>query len=195
MVDTVITPTNDFIKAHVTDELHKQIVSELSTRKEKTKGSRKIKLTSEMLRQFLFFASMGLSLEKSANKCGLGENTRKDYALKSTTFSEVSSLAKDDPDDIAIMGMVEAMRGTKPYYFPLKNEETGAIKYIEMGGKEPNVQIMQWWAIQKNLVGEAKTDDTAPQLGAPRNKEEADLLLMLLNKHNDYVEAKRKSTK
>lgn len=187
--------SNDFVQAHVTDSNYQKIVTEISGRKPGTKGSRKIKLTSEMLRQFLFFVSMGLSLKNAANKSGIGENTRKDYALKSTTFSELSSLAELDPEDAAIIAVVKAIKGTKPGYVKITHPATGQPDYIRVEGKEPNVQVAQWYLEKVKHFGDEDGGPEQPALGAPQNEKEAELLELILNRHYDYVESKKKNKK
>ena len=183
---------NDFIKDHVTDELHKTIVSELSTRKKSTKGSRKIKLTAEMLRQFLFYVSMGENLSTSAELVHMGEKTRRDYQARSDTFSAVSSLAQKNVSLRARMAVAKAIMGTKPGYYPITHPGTGKKTYIEIKATPPDTRAAMWWLEVVDKIGGEEGSD-APTLGAPRNQDEADLMESLLNKHYDYVQQKQKT--
>lgn len=194
-IESLIAEGNEFVEQHVTDTVYKRVVGELSARKKGTKGSRKIKLTSEMLRNFVFYVSMGLSLRSAANKSGIGENTRKDYALKSTTFSELSSQAETDPEDAAIMAVVKAIKGTKPGYVKITHPVTGQPDYIQIKGAEPNVTVAQWYLEKIKFFGSEDGESEAPALGAPQNEKEAELLERLLNKHHDYVQAKKANKK
>lgn len=194
-IESLIEEGSEFIEKHVTDTTYKKIVGELSARKKGTKGSRKIKLTSVMLRNFIFYVSMGLSLRSAANKSGIGETTRKDYQLRSATFSELSSLAELDPTDAAIMAVVKAIKGTKPGYVKITHPVTGQPDYIQVKGAEPNVAVAQWYLEKVKFFGSDEGESEAPALGAPQNEKEAELLERLLNKHHDYVQAKKANKK
>lgn len=193
MVDTPKLTTNQFIKEHVTDELYAQIVKELTTREKGNKTGKKLGLTVDMLRQFLFYVSIGEDLKNAAEYVQMNENTRQDYNKRSATFARVSSLAKNNLTLRSKIAVYKAIEGQLPQYYEITNPETQQKKYIELKEIPPNVAVAQWHLEKVNAYG-TNGDETAPQLGAPRNEEEANLLLMLLNKHNDYVEAKRKST-
>ena len=188
------TDTNQFIKEHVTDALHKKIVSELSTRKKGNVVGRKSSLTTEMLRQFLFYVSIGETLKNSAEYSFMGENNRKDYQQRSKTFSEVSSLAQNNLTLRSKIAVYRAIEGQKAQYVTIKHPITKADHIIELKEIAPNVAVAQWHLEKSNAYG-SEGKEEAPQLGAPRNEAEAELLLMLLNKHTDYVEAKRKQAK
>lgn len=194
MATTPKLRTNQFIEEHVTDALYTKIVRELSTRKKGNVTGRKSSLTTEMLRQFLFYVSIGEDYKNAAEYCLMGENNRKDYQQRSKTFSEVSSLAKNNLTLRSKIAVYRAIEGQLPQYYELINPETGAKHYIELKEIPPNVAVAQWHLEKVNAYGNEGKDEQ-PQLGAPRNEEEANLLLMLLNKHNDYVEAKRKNIK
>lgn len=188
-----IADTNQFVKDHVTDEVFKQVVSELSDRKEKTKGGRKLKLTSEMLHNFLFYVSIGETLKNAAEYSLVGENNRKDYIKKSPTFSELSSLAQGNITLRAKIAVYKAIEGQKAQYVKIKHPITQEEHVIELKEITPNVAVAQWHLEKVNAYGNEE-DDKTPQLGAPRNEAEAELLLRLMNKHSDYVRAKRKPT-
>ena len=191
MADTSKLTTNQFISEHVTDELHKQIISELSTRKKGNVVGRKSSLTTEMLRQFLFYVSIGEDYKNAAEIVHMGENNRKDYAQRSNTFSEVSSLAKSNITLRAKIAVYRAIEGQLPQYYKITNPETKQDKYIELREIPPNVAVAQWHLEKVNAYGNEGKDDQ-PQLGAPQNEREAELLLLIMNKHSDYVESKRK---
>lgn len=194
MTDTAPLLTNQFIDQHVTDSLHEKIIRELTTRKKGNVAGRKSSLTPEILRQFLFYVSIGEDYKNAAEYSLMGEGNRKDYQLRSNTFSEVSSLAKGNITLRSKIAVYRAIEGQLPKFYPIKNPANGETKYIELKEIPPNVAVAQWHLEKVNAYGDANKDD-APQLGAPRNEQEAELLLMLLNKHRDYVEAKSRQPK
>jgi len=181
---------NDFTKTHCTDALFDNIVQELSSRKEGTKGSRKINLTPEMLRDFLYHVSVGKQLKVSAELAGINEKTRQDYNSRSSTFSGAVSLAQNNIESAAMEAVYKAIVGTKPGYYQLTHPATGNLEYIHIKETVPNVQVAMWLLEKRKVFGSDDDSSQQPQLGAPRNEEEAALLEMLLNKHYDYVKAK-----
>lgn len=192
MGDAIIKPKeNEFITDHVTDELYKTIVSELSTRKKGEKTGKKITLTSNMLRDFLYYVSMGVDLKDAASAVQLKEDTRQTYVAKSPTFKRVSDLAKGNVSLRSRISVAKAIMGTKPGYYELIHPATQTKEYIAVKEQPPNVQVAMWWLEKVDKIGGDEGSKDAPQLGAPRNEEEAKLLEMLLNKHHDYIEAKR----
>jgi len=194
MADTPKLTTNQFIKEHVSDNLHKKIITELSTRKKGNVTGRKSSLTTEMLRAFLFYVSIGEDYKNAAEYSFMGENNRKDYQQRSKTFSEVSSLAKNNLTLRSKIAVYKAIEGQLPQYYEIINPDTQAKHYIELKEIPPNVSVAQWHLEKVNAYGDEGKDEQ-PQLGAPQNEKEAELLLMIMNKHNDYVESKRKQLK
>jgi hypothetical protein len=198
MTDFVLSPNeNDFVKDHANDALYKQIASELTTRtsaKGKNKGGQKLTLTPEMLRDFLYYVSMGVNLQDSAEAVNLPEKTRQDYNRRSATFSGVTDLAKRNVSLRAQITIAKAIMGQMPQYYKIINPETNQPKYIELKEIPPNTAVAQWWLTTVDKIGGAEETD-APQLGAPRNEVEAELLERLLNKHYDYVESKKNTSK
>lgn len=185
---------NDFIRTHATDPVYEAVVRELSGRTTKKGTGRKLALTAEMFRLYLYYVSMGVDYKEAAESAGINERTRRDYALRSTTFSDVSSLAKQNVSLRARITVAKSIMGQLPQYFKLVHPETKDVKYIELKEIPANVATAQWWLEKVDKIGGAE-DSEAPQLGAPRNEKEAELLERLLNKHHDYVEAKKKNTK
>lgn len=181
---------NEFVKEHVNDVLFKQIVSELTTRTTDNKGGQKLTLTPEMLRDFLYYVSMGVDLKDSAAAVHLPEKTRQDYNRRSATFSGVTSLAKKNVSLRARIAVAKAIEGQRPQYYKLIHPGTQEPTYIQLKEIPPNVSVAQWWLEKVDKIG-GEEDGEAPQLGAPRNEREAELLEKLLNKHHDYVNAKR----
>lgn len=194
MVDTPKLTTNQFIKEHVTDELYATIVKELTTREKGNKTGKKLKLTVDMLRQFLFYVSIGEDLKNAAELVQMNENTRQDYNKRSATFSRVTSLAKNNLTLRSKIAVYKAIEGQLPQYYEITNPETQQKKYIELKEIPPNVAVAQWHLEKVNAYGNESKDDQ-PQLGAPQNEKEAELLLLIMNKHSDYVESKRKQLK
>lgn len=194
MVDTPKLTTNQFIKEHVTDELYKTIVAELTTREKGNKTGKKLGLTVDMLRQFLFYVSIGEDLKNAAELVQMNENTRQDYNKRSATFSRVTSLAKNNLTLRSKIAVYKAIEGQLPQYYEITNPETQQKKYIELKEIPPNVAVAQWHLEKVNAYGNEGKDDQ-PQLGAPQNEKEAELLLLIMNKHSDYVESKRKQLK
>lgn len=198
MPEYVLNPRdNHFISEHVDDRLYKKIVSEISTRTNSTnrkKAGSRIALTPEMLRDFLYYVSMGCDLKDSAAAVNLAEKTRQDYNRKSPTFSGVTDLARRNLSLRARITLAKAIIGQMPQYYKIVDPDSGKPKYIELKEIPPNVNVAMWW-LEKvdNIGGEEKND--APQLGAPRNEVEAELLEKLLNKHHDYVQAKKDTRK
>lgn len=194
-MDAVLNPNeNEFIKDHVTDPVYEQVVRELTARTTKKGTGRKLALTAEMFRQYLYYVSMGVDYKEAAESAGINERTRRDYALRSQTFSDVSSLAKQNVSLRARITVAKSIMGQMPQYYKLIHPETGAVKYIELKEIPANVNTAMWWLEKVDKIGGAE-DGEAPQLGAPRNEKEAELLERLLNKHHDYVEAKKKQSK
>jgi hypothetical protein len=183
--------TNDFIEKYVDDEIYKKIVSELTTRKKKNKAGRKIKLTSENLRQFLFLVSMGQNLKDSATLSGIGMNTREDYSLRSDTFSELITLAQSNVGRCATLNMARAIMGTKSYYEEIIHPATNKPAYIEVKGSPPDIKASMWWLEVVEKIGGEEAGEQ-PVLGAPRNDEEKALMQDLLKTHFDYVRQKSK---
>lgn len=196
MTDSIIKKhDNDFIRDHVTDDLYKQIVSEITTRKKKSKTGKKITLTAEMLRQFLFYVSMGELLKTASEYVGLSESTRQKYANKSDTFVRVTRLAQTNVSRSSRMAIARAIMGTKPGYHEIRHPATGKPAYIEIKGTPPDTRAAMWWLEVVDKIGGEDSSET-PKLGAPQTPEEVELMEQLLNKHYDYVNAKkqRKST-
>lgn len=194
-MESVINPNdNDFVKEFVNDKLYKQIVRELTTRTTKNKGGQKITLTPEMLRDFLYYVSMGVDLNDASEAVHLPEKTRQDYNRRSVTFSGVTSLAKKNVSLRARITVAKSIMGQLPQYYKLEHPVTKDVKYIELKEIPANVNTAMWWLTTVDKIGGGDEGET-PQLGAPRNEKEAELLERLLNKHHDYVEAKKKNTK
>lgn len=194
MPENVITDSdNDFVKEHVTDTLYNKIISELTIRKKGSTTGRKSSLTSEMLRQFLFYVSMGADYKEAADACMMGEGNRKDYSLRSDTFSEVSRLAKGNVSIRARVAVARAIIGTKPGYYKMIHPATKREEYIPIKEVTPNVAVAQWWLEKVDKIGGDNDLGGAPQLGAPKNEEEAKLLEFVLNRHSDYVRNKQQS--
>lgn len=194
MIDTPKLTTNQFIKEHVTDELYKTIVVELTTREKGNKTGKKLGLSVDMLRQFLFYVSIGEDLKNAAALVLMNENTRQDYNKRSETFARVTSLAKNNLTLRSKIAVYKAIEGKLPQYYAITNPETQTVKYIELKEIPPNVAVAQWHLEKVNAYGNEGKDEQ-PQLGAPQNEKEAELLLLIMNKHNDYVESKRKQLK
>lgn len=194
MPDIILNPNeNEFVQTHVSDELYKTIIKELSTREGKNKTGKKMTLTPNMLRDFLYYVSMGVDLKYASEAVHLPEKTRQDYNRRSPTFSGVTSLAKGNVSLRARITVVKSIMGQLPQFYKLVNPANGDVKYIELKEIPPNVAAAQWWLQTVDKIGGAE-DTEAPQLGAPRNEKEAELLEMLLNKHYDYVEQKKRKT-
>lgn len=192
MSNNVITDShNDFIKEHVNDALYIKIIGELSKRKEGNTTGKKSSLTIEILRQFLFFVSMGLDFKEAASASMMGEGNRKNYSTRSDTFAEVSSLAKSNVSNCARIAVAKSIMGTKPGYYKMIHPATGHTEYIQVKELPPNVAVAQWWLEKVEKIGGTDDSGAMPQLGAPRNEEEAKLLEMLLNKHHDYITTKQ----
>jgi hypothetical protein len=183
------TTDNDFTKQYATDELYKKVALELSSRNKKTKGGRKLKLTPEMLRQFLFYVSMGESLKNAAESVYMGEKTRQDYNTRSETFSGVSSLAKNNISMRSRIAVAKAIIGRKPCYYKLLHPATKQPAYIELREVPPDVKVAMWWLEKVEKIGNQEKSESIPSLGAPQNEKEALLLESLLNRHADYVES------
>jgi len=191
-MDNLVSPfDNEFVKTHCTDDLHKKIISELTTRKPGEKTGRKINLTAEMLRVFLYHVSTGKKLKISASLAGIEENTRQKYNQNSETFRRVVSLAEDNANAVAVEAVFKAMAGTKPGFVQLKHPKTNEPIYIQIAAKDPNVQVAQWW-LEKNKYFGNEEGDSAAVLGAPQNEREVELQEMLLNRHYDYVRRKQR---
>lgn len=195
MSDFVLSPNqNDFIKDHVTDDLFKQVVKELTTRTTDKGTGKKLTLTPNMLRDFLYYVSMGVDLKDASEAVHLAEKTRQDYNRRSTTFSGLTDLAKRNVSLRARITIAKAIMGQMPQYYKIINPETNQPKYIELKEIPPNTQVAQWWLEKVDKIGGEEAND-APQLGAPRNEKEAELLERLLNKHHDYVESKKNTSR
>lgn len=194
MSENVITDShNDFIKEHVNDALYIKIIGELSKRKEGNTTGKKSSLTIEILRQFLFLVSMGLDYKDAANASMMGEGNRKNYSTRSESFAEVSSLAKNNVSMCARIAIAKAIMGTKPGYYKMIHPATKREEYIPIKEVTPNVAVAQWWLEKVDKIGGDNDLGGAPQLGAPKNEEEAKLLEFVLNRHSDYVRDKQKS--
>lgn len=185
---------NDFTKSYCTDDLHKKIISELSTRKKGEKTGLKINLLPETLHLFLFHVSTGKTVKRSANLVGLNEKTVYNWKSTSDTFKEVIDLAESNVVDAALEAVYKAITGTKPGYYMLKHPTTGNTEYITVKETPPNVSVAQWLLEKKKYFGNDDGPTAPPMLGAPRNEEEAKLLEMLLNNHSDYVRSKQQQT-
>ncbi len=167
---------NEFTKTYCTDNLHKKVILELSTRKNAEKTGRKIGLTTKMLRDFLYYVSMGCSLKEAAEITYIGENNRKDYAQRSETFSYVSSLAKNYVSIRSRMTVAQAIMGRKPSYYKIIHPVTKQPTYFELKEIQPNVNAAMWWLERVDKVGAPNDSEEIPRLGAPRNEEEAYIL-------------------
>lgn len=192
MADNIIKENqliNDFVKTHCTDILYTKIANELSERKQGTRGSRKLGLTPEILRVFIYHVSTGKKLKVAAFLSGIEEKTRQDYKAKSQTFSGLVELAEQNVEAASMEAVYKSIVGTKPGYYELTNPITQKKEYIPIKEVPPNVTVAQWYLEKKKYFG----DDGAsgqPQLGAPRNEEEAKLLEFVLNRHHDYIASK-----
>lgn len=181
---------NEFTQLYCTDENYKKIVSELTTRKAGSTTGRKITLTTIMLNDFLYYVSMNNTLKDSAEICLMGENNRKDYAQRSATFSYLTSQAATFLPIQLKTTMVKAALGSKPGYFQYTHPGTGKVEYMPVKDTAPNLDMVKYLAEKLRIFGVGDDGEKQPQLGAPRNEEEAKLLELLLNRHYDYVKAK-----
>lgn len=180
---------NEFIRQHVRDDQYEQIVREVTTRKPGSKTGKKIKLTSQMLREYLFYVSIGESVKNAAIYSGIGESYKDDLHAESPTFASLQSLAEGNLTLRSKIAVYRAIEGQMPQYYEITHPVTGEKRYIELKEIPPNVTVAQWHLEKSGAYGKSDSED-APQLGAPRNEEEAKLLEMLLNRHYDYVKAK-----
>ena len=182
---------NEFTDKYATDKLYKKIIGELTTRSEGNTAGNKLTLTPKMLRDFLFYVSMGADLKDAAKSVCLEEKTRQDYNRRSETFSGVTSLAKNNVSMRARMAVATAITGRKPSYYKLIHPVTKQPTYIEMREIQPDTKAAMWWLEKVDKIGLVDEDPyNNPPLGAPRNEKEALLLEGLLNKHYDYVNSK-----
>ncbi len=189
---------NEFTEKYATDQLYKKIVGELSTRGKDTTTGKKLALTPKMLRDFLFYVSMGADLKDAAKSVYLEEKTRQDYNRRSETFSGVTSLAKNNVSTRAKMAVAQAIMGRKPSYYTLTHPITKQPTYIELREVQSNVNAAMWWREKVDKIGTQEENDEPyknPQLGAPRNAEEAALLEGLMNSHYDYVKKKEQEAR
>ena len=109
---------------------------------------------------------------------------------ESETFRAVSSLAKNNVSLRSRMAVAQSIMGRKPSYYKLIHPVTNQPTYIELREVPPNVNTAMWWLEKVDKIGNIGETEKVPQLGAPRNEEEAKLLESLLNKHYDYVKEK-----
>lgn len=184
---------NDFTSQHVTDAIYRRIVKELKTNPdgtEKTNRGRKRELTREILHNYLFFLSMSGEYESSAESAGLPEKRRQRYMTQSETFRGVSSLAKGNVSLRARMAVAESIMGRKASYLKIIHPATKQPVYFERKEILPNVNAAMWWLEKVEKIGVVEKSNEEPQLGAPRNQEEAELLEMILNRHYDYIQQK-----
>ena len=184
---------NEFIEKYTTDPLYKKIVGELTTRGKDTTTGKKLALTPKILRDFLFYVSMGADLKDAAKSVNLEEKPRQDYNRRSETFSGVTSLAKNNVSTRAKMAVAQAIMGRKPSYYKLTHPVTKQPTYIELREIQPDVKAAMWWLETVDKIGTADSNNDPyknPGLGSPRNAEEAALLEGLMNSHYDYVKKK-----
>lgn len=187
----VINPFgNDFIKAHVTDSAYKQIIQDISTRKEGSKQGKKLELTLQKLTAFLYWVSMDESIENAAILSGIGVKAREKYHMLSPTFVGLQKLAESNIVRIARKGLYKYVSGQLPQYYPLVHPETKQVRYIELKEVPPNLNAIMY-VLDKKKVFDSDENTKQPQLGAPQNEHEAQLLEMLLNRHHDYIEEKK----
>lgn len=188
---------NDFIDKHVTDILYKKIIKELRTNPDgtmKEDSGRKRELTREILRNYLFGLSMSGDYKFSAESAGLPEKRRQKYMTESEAFRGVSSLAKNNVSLRSRMAVAESIMGRKPSYYKLTHPITNQPTYIELKEIQPNVNAAMWWLEKVDKIGVAEEVEDPyknPQLGAPRNEHEAELLAGIMKGHVDYIMEKQ----
>jgi hypothetical protein len=186
--------SNEFTENSVTDNLYRTILKELRTNPDgtpKKATGRKRNLPRETLHNFLFFLSMTGEYELSAESAGLPEKRRRKYMTESETFRAVASQAKSNVSLRSRISVARAIMGRKPSYYKIVHPATKQPAYIELKEILPNVNAAMWWLETVDKIGAVEQMANIPQLGAPRNEEEAKLLEMLLNKHADYISEKK----
>lgn len=184
---------NDFTKEYITDSLYNTIIKELRTNSDgtpKQETGRKRELPRETLHNYLFFLSISGKYELASESAGIPEKRRRKYMNESETFRAVSNLAKNNVTLRSRMAVAQSIMGRKPSYYKLIHPVTQQPTYIELKEVPPNVNAAMWWLDKVDKIGVVEEDKGIPQLGAPRNEEEAQLLEMLLNRHYDYIKSK-----
>lgn len=194
----ILDVNNEFIERHATDSLYKKIVSELTTRNEGNTTGNKLMLTPKMLRDFLFYVSMGADLKDAATSVHLEEKTRQDYNRRSEAFSGVTNLAKNNVSLRSRMTVAQSIMGRKPSYYKLIHPVTNQPTYIELKEIEPDVRVAMWWLEKVDKIGIEEQDEdpfkNAP-MGCPQNEHEVELQKQLMAWYYDYVISKEKEAK
>jgi len=196
-----VTNDNEFTEKHITDSLYRKIVAELRTNPDgtiKEDSGRKRELTREILRHYLFILSMTGDYKFSAESAGLPEKRRQKYMKESDAFRGVSSLAKNNVSVRSRMTVAESIMGRKPSYYKMINPANNQPVYIELKEIQPNVNAAMWWLEKVDKIASIEEDADPyknPQVGAPRNEHEAELLEKIMKAHVDYVMEKKEKAR
>lgn len=174
-------------KNQIKQDFH--IVMEELVNPDKAPQGRPRKLTMEMFNEFLYWLFLTGEYKWAAIRSKMGLKTFEDYQKQSPYFAGLAEAARNDGLIRARMNIISSVRGQEE----VKNPETGVV---ESKAVSPNIEDSKWLLQYEDRIGNNKGAEggDAPSLGVPKNEREAELLAMVLNKHSDYEQSKRKDT-
>lgn len=194
MSNTLDSPyTNSFTRDFVIDPEYEKIIKEVSTRKPGSKAGKKLTLTLQKLSEYLYWISEGETVENAAVLAKMTVALKDKLHANSPTFVRLQELAENDIVRVAKKNLRKFVEGQLPMYYKLVNPKTNEVKFVELKEIQPNLNAITYILDKKKAFGDIGEPGT-PKLGAPRNKEEAELLKWLLQEHYSYVREQERKT-
>jgi len=183
-----------------TEEELKIILAEVKAGK---KIGRPINVDVERLSIFWFWYKQTRMIEWSLEQAKISEQTYKTIK-DSKTFQRLLTLRAEDLKAVSFINLSKAVRGTPPgkrkeLVWDHKAGEDGkgamVIGEVSVPAIPGNIDDSKWLLSQVYSVGRPEaSDDSVPQIGAPQNEAQAELMIKIFNGHYDHRNKQQSDT-